>query len=413
MLVNTVIVYLCSLFVLFSFVFCLENGLARTPPMGWLAWERFKCNTDCDSDPDNCISEKLFVKMADRLVEDGYRDAGYVHINIDDCWMAPFRDSKGNMVADSQRFPRGIPFLTHYMHERGLKLGIYQDFGVRTCMGYPGIVGHMKEDSEAFAKWKVDMVKLDGCHSRPSQMNEGYIAFGRYLNETKRQIVYSCSWPYYLLINEIEPNYQLVSMHCNLWRNFHDIQDSWESIVAIIDFFGDNQEVLTAHVGPGSWSDPDMLMIGNFRLTPGQARVQMAVWSILPAPLLMSNDLRSIKPVFKSILLNSKAISINQDPLGFSGKVIYKNNNLEIWTKPILPSNQKETSLAVLFLNKSEFTKVLKIVLKELGLHSRNGYFVSSVFSDKNYDVLFPNATLALHIAAMDVIMLKCELIIK
>ncbi|GFS42086.1 alpha-N-acetylgalactosaminidase, partial [Trichonephila inaurata madagascariensis] len=269
-------------------------------------------------------SEKLFVEMADRLVEDGYRDAGYVHINIDDCWMAPYRDSKGNMVADSQRFPQGIPFLAHYMHERGLKLGIYQDFGIRTCMGYPGIVGHMKQDSEAFAKWKVDMVKLDACHSRPSQMNEGYIAFGRYLNKTNRPIVYSCSWPYYLLVNEIEPNYQLVSRHCNLWRNFHDIQDSWESIVAIIDFFGDNQEVLTAHVGPGRWSDPDMLMIGNFHLTPGQARVQMAVWSILPAPLLMSNDLRSIQPVFKNILLNPKAISINQDPLGFSGQVIYK-----------------------------------------------------------------------------------------
>ena len=25
----------------------LENGLARTPPMGWLSWERFRCNTDC------------------------------------------------------------------------------------------------------------------------------------------------------------------------------------------------------------------------------------------------------------------------------------------------------------------------------------------------------------------------------
>ncbi|GFQ76527.1 alpha-N-acetylgalactosaminidase [Trichonephila clavata] len=152
-------------------------------------------------------SEKLFVEMADRLVEDGYRDAGYVHINIDDCWMASYRDSKGNMVADSQRFPQGIPFLAHYMHGRGLKLGIYQDFGIRTCMGYPGIVGHMKQDSEAFAKWKVDMVKLDACHSHPSQMNEGYIAFGRYLNETNRPIVYSCSWPYYLLVNEIEVSF--------------------------------------------------------------------------------------------------------------------------------------------------------------------------------------------------------------
>lgn len=33
----------------------LDNGLALTPTMGWLHWERFMCNIDCDRDPDNCI----------------------------------------------------------------------------------------------------------------------------------------------------------------------------------------------------------------------------------------------------------------------------------------------------------------------------------------------------------------------
>lgn len=39
---------------------CLDNGLARTPPMGWLSWERFRCNTDCEGDPDNCIRYVCF-----------------------------------------------------------------------------------------------------------------------------------------------------------------------------------------------------------------------------------------------------------------------------------------------------------------------------------------------------------------
>ncbi len=43
--------------------FGLDNGLARTPPMGWLAWERFRCNTDCVNDPHNCISERLFMQV--------------------------------------------------------------------------------------------------------------------------------------------------------------------------------------------------------------------------------------------------------------------------------------------------------------------------------------------------------------
>ena len=55
----------------------LDNGLARTPPMGWLAWERFRCNTDCENDPHNCISERLFMQMADLLISEGYYDAGY------------------------------------------------------------------------------------------------------------------------------------------------------------------------------------------------------------------------------------------------------------------------------------------------------------------------------------------------
>lgn len=36
-------------------VLALDNGLARTPPMGWLHWERFLCGTDCAADPHRCV----------------------------------------------------------------------------------------------------------------------------------------------------------------------------------------------------------------------------------------------------------------------------------------------------------------------------------------------------------------------
>ena len=75
----------------------LENGLARTPPMGWLAWERFRCNTDCANDPHNCISERLFRQMADLIISDGYQDVGYSYINVDDCWLAHTRDRQGRL----------------------------------------------------------------------------------------------------------------------------------------------------------------------------------------------------------------------------------------------------------------------------------------------------------------------------
>mgnify|MGYP001803396222 CR=1 FL=1 len=46
-----------------SHVFSLDNGLALTPPMGWMAWERFRCNINCESDPDNCIRWVILISL--------------------------------------------------------------------------------------------------------------------------------------------------------------------------------------------------------------------------------------------------------------------------------------------------------------------------------------------------------------
>ncbi len=117
-------------------VIALDNGLARTPPMGWLSWERFGCVIDCQTFPDSCINERLYKEMADRIVEDGFKDLGYDNINIDDCWSEMERDSDGKLVADKKRFPNGMKALADYMHSKGLKLGIYGDVGTKTCKGY-------------------------------------------------------------------------------------------------------------------------------------------------------------------------------------------------------------------------------------------------------------------------------------
>jgi alpha-N-acetylgalactosaminidase len=142
--------------------FGLENGLARTPPMGWLAWERFRCNTDCENDPHNCISERLFRQMADLVVSEGYQDVGFSYINVDDCWLSHTRDRDGRLQADPHRFPSGMKALADYVHSKGLKFGIYEDYGNFTCAGYPGILGHLEVDADTFAHWDVDYVKLDG-----------------------------------------------------------------------------------------------------------------------------------------------------------------------------------------------------------------------------------------------------------
>lgn len=116
---------------------------------------------------------------------------------IDDCWLEHQRNESGYLVPDRDRFPNGMKYIADYIHKNGLKFGLYEDYGTLTCMGYPGIINHMEQDAKTFASWEVDYVKLDGCHSDVRSMDQGYPLFGKYLNNTGRQMVYSCSWPDY------------------------------------------------------------------------------------------------------------------------------------------------------------------------------------------------------------------------
>src|SRR6202158_6558751 len=96
-------------------------NLALTPPMGWNSWNKFACN----------VSEDLIKGMADAVVKSGMKDAGYVYVNIDDCWQVS-RDANANIVVDPQRFPHGMKALADYVHSLGLKVGIYYDAGSKT-----------------------------------------------------------------------------------------------------------------------------------------------------------------------------------------------------------------------------------------------------------------------------------------
>src|SRR5437868_2440600 len=104
----------------------LENGVARTPPMGWNTWNTFGCN----------INEGLIKQMADAMAANGMRDLGYQYVVVDDCWFNPNRDSAGNLQGDPSRFPSGMKSLGDYLHGKGLKFGIYEVPVDKTCAQY-------------------------------------------------------------------------------------------------------------------------------------------------------------------------------------------------------------------------------------------------------------------------------------
>ncbi|XP_014775432.1 alpha-N-acetylgalactosaminidase [Octopus bimaculoides] len=377
---------LASILLLCQSVLSLKNGLALTPPMGWLSWERFRCNIDCDNDPDNCISEKLFMQMADHVAADGFRDVGYEYINIDDCWLAKERDAKGRLQADPKRFPNGIKKLAQYIHSKGLKLGIYEDFGRKTCGGFPGSEFFLNIDAETFAEWEVDFLKLDGCYANTNDMPFGYPLMEFFLNLTGRPILYSCSWPAYVS----KPDYNAIAKSCNIWRNYHDIEDSWASIASIIKHYGDNNEKFAEVAKPGQFNDPDMLIIGDFGLSEGQQKVQMGMWAIMASPLIMSVDLRTIKPFAKELLTNKRVIAVNQDPLGIQGKRIWSVNNVDYWMKPILPHGSY--AIAFVNFNTNGVPKKINLSLKYLNLTESAGYKLTEVFDGKFLGIYGPSS---------------------
>lgn len=327
------------------------------------------------------------MDMADRLVADGYRQAGYEYVNIDDCWSAMERDDMGRLQPDRQRFPSGIKSLSAYMHKRGLKLGIYGDMGTKTCGGYPGNKYYLETDARTFAEWGIDSFKMDGCFSEPGEFDISYPIMGQWLNRTGRPILFSCSWPDY----NPGTNLTRVAEVCNIWRISHDMEETFSIVQQVINYFGNNSEMFSTVSHPGAFGDPDQLILGNYALSYEQERVQMAMWAILAAPLFMSNDLRNIRNESRDLLLNKNIIAINQDPLGIPGVQIFAGE-MQVWLRPISPAG----SMAIAFLNlriNSGGPVEVDMPFHKLGPTTAAGYNVTEGFTGQFLGIFKPDST--------------------
>jgi alpha-galactosidase len=331
-----------------------DNGLALTPPMGWNSWNKFGCN----------VSEDLIKSMADGMVASGMKDAGYQYVVIDDCWQVS-RDADGNIVPDPQRFHSGMKALGDYIHSKGLKFGIYSDAGEKTCAGRPGSMGHEYQDALMYAKWGVDYLKYDWCHTGKRNAEEAYATMRDALKASGRPILFSmCEW------GTAKP-WLWAKDTGNMWRTTGDIDDHWEGkkkwkdgsccSLGMLDIV-DLQVGLEFFAGPGHWNDPDMLEVGNGGMTTNEYRAHLSLWCILNAPLIAGNDLRSMTPEIKQILTNQEVLAVNQDELGRQASRVWKEGDLEIWAKPM-----KDGSRAVLLLNRGTSETQITVPWTDLG----------------------------------------------
>ena len=294
-----------------------DNGLVRTPPMGWNSWNKFAGKITADD----------VRTMADAMISSGMNKVGYTYINIDDTWEAG-RDPQGNILTN-KKFP-DMKALADYVHSKGLKIGIYSSPGPLTCAGYTGSFGHEVQDAKQYAAWGIDYLKYDLCGDRAvyeiTQPNQQgiYQMMGEALAHAGRPIVYSLC------------QYGLTDVWTwgtkvggNLWRTTGDIRDTWDSM----DKIGFSQIAISKYTRPGHWNDPDMLEIGNGGMNADEYRTHMSLWSMLAAPLIAGNDLRTMTDETKSILMNTEVIAIDQDPAAKPVQALSKKGDVETLTR--------------------------------------------------------------------------------
>ena len=334
--------------------------VAQTPPMGWNSWNYFATKVD----------DKGVRAAADEIVASGMKDAGYIYVNIDDSWEGE-RDSNGGLHTNP-KFP-DMKALADYVHSKGLKIGIYSGPGAKTCGGYAASLGHEEQDAKMYADWGIDYLKYDLCsfipdvmqkqapNDKPAQMrlmHEAYEKMGKALKATGRPIVYSFCQYGWDAVWEWGP-----ALGANSWRTTGDITPRWDRVYAILE----QQAGLEKYAGPGHWNDPDMLEVGNGKLSLDENRAHFSMWAMLAAPLLAGNDLPNMKAEVKAILMNRDVIALDQDPLGKQASRIYSEGEVEVWTKPLAGG-----ALAVAVLNSGDnrySTHPFHLDLAKLGLH--------------------------------------------
>ncbi|MCW3805354.1 glycoside hydrolase family 27 protein [Plebeiibacterium marinum] len=329
---------------LMVFAISLVNGqksenLALTPPMGWNSWNTFGCD----------INEELIKGIADAMVERGLRDAGYEYLVLDDGWMAMERDENGRLYGDTIKFPNGMKALGDYIHSKGLKFGIYNCAGFKTCAGYPGSRGYEYIDAQTYADWGVDFLKYDWCNTEKLNAEGAYLTMRDALYATGRPIVFSiCEW------GDSNP-WKWGKEIGHLWRVSGDIINCWNCEVGhgswsswgiwkIINMRTD----IRKYAGPGHWNDLDMMEVGN-DLTDAENRSHFAMWSILASPLIMGNDIRSATPKTIETLSNEGVVAVNQDSLGIQGFRFSDEYGIETWIKPLINGDW-----AIVFVNMND-----------------------------------------------------------
>lgn len=363
--------------------------IAMKAPMGWNSWNTFG----------ERINDQLIREIADAMVEQGYLDAGYEYLVIDDCWSLRERDAEGKLVADPAKFPNGMKAVADYVHSKGLKFGMYSCAGILTCAGYPSSYDHEFVDAQTFADWGVDFLKYDFCNFPDhADCKTRYATMSMALKATGREILFSaCNW------GKEDPWNWMRSIGVHMYRSTGDIQDNFISFTNILR----SQIPNFAMNGNFCFNDIDMLTVGMYgkgnvafgnACTDADYKTQFALWAMFSAPLMLGGDIRSMNDFCKKLVLNKNLIRINQDIESrapyqvFEGKAQF--GSADWWNNPdhtalTFIKHMSDGEFAIGYFNLGEKAGQVGFIFANAGLPYGSGYGfeLTDAFTGENIGV--------------------------
>ncbi|KHN98373.1 alpha-N-acetylgalactosaminidase [Metarhizium album ARSEF 1941] len=307
------------------------------PPMGFNSWARYTTN----------VNETLLVETANSMARNGLLQAGYNRINLDEGWSLPERGINGSLVADPDKFPTGLKWLTEYLNMTGFISGIHADAGSMTCGKNPGSFNYEKRDVDDFMDQGFYYVKLDGCNMRDDTEETYHDIFNRWpkvirqasvdRKETAIMALSSSAPAYFAYRRNLTDWYRAVawaSEYSQLARHSADVAtygdgSAWKSIMHSFD-----QSLRLGHFQrPGFYLDPDVLLPDHPSLSLEERKTQFALWCSMSSPLLFSADVPRLDPDTLAFLTNKDLIAADQDDLAQPATLVSRDSNWDVLAK--------------------------------------------------------------------------------
>lgn len=354
-------------------------SLASRPYMGWDTYFAFGA----------AYSEATVLRQASELISQGLRSQGYRYVWLDVGWWQGARGAGGQISVSHRQWPHGLAWLTGTLHAAGFLAGVYTDAGRDGCGGAgQGSGGHYQQDVNTFAAWGFDAVKLDFCGGAEQRLNPAasYAAFHAAIQASvpRRAMLLSiCNFLQPGQYAEGRPglgesafsSYTFGPSVGNSWRTDTDV--GFPGHVSFTDVLRnmDADAAAPQAAGPGHWNDPDYLAPDQ-GMSAAQFRTQMSMWSVLAAPLMLSDDLARIRPASRAAASNGEVIAIDQDPAGAQGTLLSSSGQGQVWVKPL-----SDGSRAVALLNRGSTPVRIRTSAVAIGLPAGGPYLLRNVWT--------------------------------